>query len=181
MTTSTSQDRRNFLHSAAGATLALPMLESFAAAPASPNTKAERLVCVGSYLGYHQPAFFPKTTGRDYETSELLQPLQKHREDFTVFSGLDHRAGNGHGNWPNFLSGQQSGRYSLDQIVADQIGDQTRFASLQLTAGKASRPMNFTKSGVTLPMIDRPSVLFEKLFASPEDRARQQYLLESGG
>ncbi len=178
---STTTDRRQFLRSAAGASLALPVLESFAGTATAPPAPAQRLVCIGSYLGYHQASFFPKTAGRDYETSDLLTPIQAHRDDFTVFSGLDHRAGNGHGNWPNFLSGKTSGSYSLDQIVADQLGEQTRFASIQLTAGKASRSMSFTKSGVALPMIDRPSVLFDRLFASPEDRARRAYLLESGG
>ena len=90
---------------------------------------------------------------------------------FTVFSGLDHRAGNGHGNWNNFLCGQNPGRYSLDQMVADEIGQDSRFPSIQLSAGKASRTMSHTKQGIALPMTERPSVLFSKLFASPADRA----------
>ena len=175
---------RRSLLKAGGVALALPALESTAPASEfasnSQAPKAKRLVCIGTFLGFYQPAFFPAQEGRDYELSPLLRPLAEHRNDFTVFSGLDHRAPNGHAAWSNFLCGQAPGSYSLDQIVADKIGQDTRFPSIQLSAGKASRTMSHTKQGVALPMILRPSVLYSKLFASPEDRARNEYLLRSG-
>ncbi|MFT5093654.1 MAG: hypothetical protein ACI93T_002483 [Porticoccaceae bacterium] len=96
-----------------------------------------------------------------------------------MFSGFDHRAKNGHDAWDNFLCGQKSGDVSLDQIVGDQIGDQTRFASMQVTAGKSYRNMSYTKHGVALPMIQRPSVFYNRLFASPDDRKRTDYLLQT--
>jgi len=160
--------------------LALPALESLGAVPGAGSAKARRLVCIGTYLGFHQPAFFPKDTGRDYTASTLLEPLASHRDDYTVFSGLDHRAPNGHGAWNNFLCGQIPDSYSLDQQVADRIGGHSRFPSIQLSAGKASRTMSHTTQGVGLPMIQRPSVLYRRLFASPQDRARSDYLLRSG-
>ena len=174
-------NRRSFLR-AAGMTLTLPALESLAGTtPTAPAAgKARNLVCIGTYLGFHQPAFFPRQTGLDYDLSPLLQPIAKHRADFTVFSGLDHRAPNGHGAWNNFLCGQNPNSYSLDQMVADRVGQDARFPSIQLSAGKASRTMSHTRQGVALPMIQRPSVLYGKLFASPEDRARNEYLLRSG-
>lgn len=176
-----STDRRRFLK-AAGVSLALPALESFAApaAAAANPAKARNLVCIGTYLGFYQSAFFPAQTGRDYELPTLLKPVAEHRHDFTVFSGLDHRAPNGHGAWNNFLCGQNPNSYSLDQMVADKIGQDSRFPSIQLSAGKASRTMSHTRQGVALPMIQRPSVLYGKLFTSPEDRARNEYLLRSG-
>ena len=176
-------DRRHFLK-AAGATIALPMLESLPAAAASAAPQkgagARRLVCIGAYLGLHQQSIYPKQAGRGYELSPLLEPLASHRDDLTVFSGLDHRAGNGHGNWSNYLCGKNPTDVSLDQIVAAEIGNESRYASVQLTAGKASRTMNYTREGVPLPMIQRPSVFYNKLFASPEDRAHTEYLLKSG-
>ncbi|MBG89750.1 MAG: hypothetical protein CMO80_23015 [Verrucomicrobiales bacterium] len=174
-------DRRSFLR-AAGVSLALPALESFSgpALAASNSAKAKNIVCIGTYLGFYQNAFFPKQSGRDYELPALLKPLADHRDEFTVFSGLDHRAPNGHGAWNNFLCGQNPGSYSLDQQIADQIGQDSRYPSIQLSAGKVSRTMSHTKQGVALPMIQRPSVFYGKLFASPEDRARNEYLLRSG-
>ncbi|MGY8691062.1 MAG: DUF1552 domain-containing protein [Verrucomicrobiales bacterium] len=174
-------DRRQFLK-AAGVSLALPALESFAgpAVAAANSAKAKNIVCIGTYLGFYQSAFFPKQAGRDYDLPTLLKPLAEHRDEFTVFSGLDHRAANGHGAWNNFLCGQNPNSYSLDQMVTDKIGQDSRFPSIQLSAGKASRTMSHTKQGVALPMIQRPSVLYGKLFASPEDRAHNEYLLRSG-
>jgi len=179
---SNPRPRRNFLK-AVGISMALPLLESkqsFAQVTRVEDAAAKRLVCVGTYLGFHQDAFFPKQAGFDYETSELLKPLESLRDHFTVFSGLDHRAGNGHGNWGTFLTGQKVNQISLDQIVAEKIGQPTRFDSIQLSAGKVSRPMNYTREGIALPMIARPSVLYKKLFASPDDLQRMDYLMTSG-
>lgn len=174
------KSRRNFLQ-AAGVSLALPMLESVPTVAREHATPvAQRLVCIGTYLGFHQQAFYPASSGFDYETSELLKPIDHLRQEFTVFSGLDHRAGNGHGNWSTFLAGQKNNKITLDQIAAPQISHNSRFESLQISAGKVSRPMNFTKSGIALPMIERPSVLYKKLFSSPDDRQRLDYLLDSG-
>lgn len=168
--------------------MALPMLESTVPLGAAEtkrkgraqDAKPQRLVCIGAYLGYHQSSFYPKTTGRDYELSPLLEPLADLRDHFTVFSGLDHRAGNGHKNWSTFLSGKNWGDVTIDQLVAPHLGKKTRFQSLEISAGKVSRPMSFTADGVALPMIERPSVLYKKLFASAEDQGRMDYLLESG-
>ena len=174
------KSRRNFLQ-AAGVSLALPMLESTQTGAKETKTPvAQRLVCVGTYLGFHQQSFFPAKNGPDYKASELLEPINHLRNDFTVFSGLDHRAGNGHGNWSTFLAGQKNSQITLDQIAAPRICQNSRFESLQISAGKVSRPMNFTKTGIALPMIERPSVLYKKLFSSPDDRQRLDYLLDSG-
>jgi hypothetical protein len=111
-----------------------------------------------------------------------LAPLADMRNEFTVFSGLDHRAPNGHNAWNNFLCGMNPGSWSLDQMIADELGQSTRFPSIELTAGSGEGPhaMSFTKQGVGLPQIDRPSVLYKRLFASEADRARTEYLLKSG-
>lgn len=172
--------RRQFLRAGATA-IALPALEAFSA-PAVAAKGARNFVAIGTYLGWHQNAFFPKQAGRDYELSPTLAPLADLRDQFTVFSGLDHRAPNGHNAWNNFLCGMNPGSWSLDQRIADAIGQQTRYPSIELTAGSGEGPqaMSFTKQGVGLPQIDRPSVLYKRLFASEADRARTEYLLASG-
>jgi hypothetical protein len=69
----------------------------------------------------------------------------------------------------------------MDQIAAESIGAENRFESLQLCAGDIPKQrMVYTKGGVPLPMINRPSVVFHKLFSSDDDRARTEYLLRSG-
>jgi len=173
--------RRRFLQSSLAA-LALPQLEVFAEAAPAAVVRPRNFVAVGTYLGWHQPAFLPTAAGRDFELPETLQPLADLRNRFTVFSGLDHRAANGHDAWSNFLCGEQPGAWSLDQMIADAVGQETRFSSLELTAGsgEGAVPMSFTRQGVGLPMIQRPSVLYRRLFASDADRARTEYLLASG-
>ena len=176
--------RRQFLR-AAGALIALPSLESIAAPLAkatAPVAGAKNLVSIGAYLGWHQNAFFPKEVGRGYALPPTLQPLADHQDDFTVFSGLDHRAANGHAAWSNFLCGNTPKVYSLDQMVADQIGQKSRFPSVQLTAGtgEGSKAMSFTKQGIGLPIVQRPSVFYKRLFMSEADKARMEYMLRSG-
>ncbi|MGI9442424.1 MAG: DUF1552 domain-containing protein [Rubripirellula sp.] len=184
-------ERRHFLR-AGSATLAIPSLESFAT-PTESATPTERtedrprnFVAIGTYLGWYQNAFYPEQAGHDYEMPATLSPLKDYRNDFTVFSGLDHRAGNGHGAWSNFLCGQSPKTHSLDQMMADSIGAKSRFASMQLVAGasesntKGGNAISFTRQGIALPMVQRPSVFYKQLFMSKADRARTEYMLRSG-
>lgn len=175
-----NMNRRKFLR-AAGVCIALPYLESLAV-PVSASTGPRNFVAIGTYLGWHQNAFYPKETGTAYTMPETLMPLAAFRDHFTIFSGLDHRAPNGHNNWANFLSGHTPKQYSVDQMIADEIGGKSRMPSIQLTAGagEGAKAMSFTKQGIGLPLIQRPSVLYKRLFPSKSDRARTEYLLRSG-
>ncbi|HRQ90377.1 MAG TPA: DUF1552 domain-containing protein [Bacteroidia bacterium] len=177
-------DRRQFLRSAT-AMIALPALEAVGGSRAASAAGAggpKNFVAIGAYLGWHQPAFFPEAVGEGYGMPEILKPIEPYREQFTVFSGLDHRAPNGHKAWPNFLCGNAPGSYSLDQQIADRIGGQSRFASIELATGvgEGAKSMSFTRQGVGLPAIMRPSVLYRRLFTSKADRERTEYLLKSG-
>ena len=172
--------RRHFLRAASGL-IALPALEALGAA--EPVRRGPRnFVAVGTYLGWHQPAFFPRAVGQDYELPPTLAPLAAFRDSFTVFSGLDHRAPNGHAAWSNFLCGMAPGGWSLDQMIADAIGGDSRFPSLELAAGSGDgvQPMSFSRQGIGLPQIDRPTVLYRRLFRSDADLDRTEYLLTSG-
>jgi hypothetical protein len=186
-----SSDRRHFLCGAA-AMIALPALESFAATKPKGADSGKQgggprnFVAIGTFLGWHQNAFYPKQSGKNYKMPPTLKPLAGYRDNFTVFSGLDHRAPNGHGNWSNFLCGHSPQNYSLDQMIADRIGQKSRFPSLQLTAGSSNgakggiRAISYTRHGLALPMIMRPSVLYKQLFMTKEDRARTEHLIRSG-
>ncbi len=179
-------NRRHFLR-AVGMTLALPVLESIPLAAATESAlkasgKAKRLVCIGANLGLHAPSFYPKETGSEFEATPLLKPLMRHKERFTLISGLDHRAANGHKNWDNFLCGKTVGDVSLDQVAAAEIGKDTRIGSLQLSAGRNSfrQKMVYNRQGVPLPMMERPSVVYQTLFGLPDDVDRTEYLIKSG-
>jgi hypothetical protein len=191
MSNRSSLNRRIFLKSA-GVSLALPFLESYRgfaargdeARAAADGTRPVRMVCIGNALGFYGPAFFPDTAGSDYDLPPLLEPLAPLRNDFTVFSGLDHGLRGGHFAVHAFLSGVRTsdakampeGSISLDQRAAETVGGATRFPSL--TVGydggiHGGTLMCWTRSGARVPPIAGPRELFHKLFINDNaaDRA----------
>src|SRR5262245_37369612 len=86
----------------------------------------------------------PREDGADYQMTPCLQPLARCRRDVHVLSGIDNPAarlpgpGNGHHNSMSGLvsgemfSGRGAGGPSIDQAIAQQIGDRSRFRSLQI-------------------------------------------------
>ena len=185
--------RRTFLRTAT-ATLALPAFESLTlrsaeAASDRSTIKAKRLVCVGNSFGMYQPQFFPKETGRDYEITPLLKPLERFRADLSVFSHLDHGIKGGHYAVHSFLSGvKQSqaasmpdGNITVDQRAAEVVGGQTRFPSLTIgstTGLHGGCQMSWTRTGVRVPPIQGPRELFRKLFMS-ESKSQQTKAADS--
>lgn len=180
----TLQNRRSFLRFASRAmagAIALPTLPSLGKGV---QTKApKRLICVGTQLGWYKPAFFANNN----DDGRLLRPFDALGvgDQLTTISGLDHKGptGNGHALVYTLFTGQVTRSISLDQYVATKLGADTRYESIQLCAGEQrfNAPMSLNKSGIPLPPIIRPSVLFSKVFgADAASMERQQYLLESG-
>jgi hypothetical protein len=170
---------RRHLMSSLGICIALPSLEIFGSTKKA-TAKAQNFVAIGTELGWHQQSFYPKTDGSEFDMPETLKPIEAHREDFTIFSGLDHKAAHGHSYWSNFLCGKNTKSYSLDQIIADKIGTKSRFSSFQLCSGQFGTAMSFSKQGTPLPSINRPSVFFKKMFITKDDQKFQEYILKSG-
>ena len=133
--------------------LSLPALDAMSpliAATSSPSPKRFVAMCAG--LGFHGPYLFPETTGRDYELTPYLSKLKNHRDDFTVLSGLSHpeqQGNNGHASELTWLTSAKrpglagfKNTISLDQLIADQIGIETRYPFLALsTSGRTSRTL----------------------------------------
>ena len=179
-------DRRTFLR-ASGVAIGLPFLEAMIPASAADAKKSaaqqSRMVLIGQPLGMFSPNFFPTKAGRDYEASRYLKSLQAHREQFTVFSGMSHRYAAGHFAECGLFTGVHSEmiRYneikngiSLDQEAAAHIGNQTRFASLNLGGGD----FVWNRRGVRVPSETRATQVFKKLFiagtANEEKRELQK-------
>jgi hypothetical protein len=146
---------------------------------------ARRFVAVGNLLGYQQKHFFPEAVGRDYESTRLLKPLEANREHMTVYRGLDHGLKGGHFAVHSFLSGvlnseaqdRPAGNVTIDQFIADEIGTQTRFPSLTVGSEGGIHggcQIAWTRSGVRVPPITNPSVLFERLFVTDSVERRKQ-------
>ncbi len=167
-------NRRTFLRGIGGALVALPHLNIMAANSKQPM----RMVCVGTNFGFVPKLFFPEQTGRDYAAPELIQQLAQHRDQFTIFSQLDHGAEGvgGHTGVHAFLSGIRSknsrGRaeknVTMDQKAAAHVGADTRYSSMQFSAGgDEGMALSWNSSGVALPSQSNLATLYAMLFQSP--------------
>ncbi|MEO8520319.1 MAG: DUF1552 domain-containing protein [Acidobacteriota bacterium] len=204
--------RRTFLKGV-GAAIALPMLDAMtpALARAAQAGKAPtRLAFTYVPNGITMNQWTPAGVGRGFEFTRVMQPLERFREDTLVLSGLGHRNGAALGDGPgdharaaaSYLTGVhprktagadiQNG-ISVDQVAAQHIGQQTRFASLELGCDD-SRTVGNCDSGYScaytnslawrgpatpMPPETNPRLVFERLFGdvdtsvSPEVRARR--------
>ena len=192
-----SLNRRAFLRGA-GVCLALPFLDAMvpvgpAASKAFALARAEaakRLVCIGNPFGMIPERFFPTESGADYALSPLLQPLEAHRRDFTVFSNLDHGVTGGHRTAHTFLSGirikdaamMPESNISIDQKAAEHEGVATRFPSLNVSINGHCE-MCWTRTGVRVPPINNPRKVFQALFvdANAKEKERRAVALDQHG
>src|SRR3954451_18854844 len=182
--------RRRFLRGSAVA-MALPFLESMGApfARASVAPVPRRMFCICNNLGVLPGPFFPSDAGRDYTPSPYLKLLEEHRADFTVLSGVSHpNVDGGHPSDISFLtaaphpaSSSFRNSISLDQLVAERIGMQTRFPSLTL-AVNGGRGLSWTRAGVAIPTEGQASGVFKQLFlkGTPAEIERQIRDLDTG-
>jgi hypothetical protein len=175
---------------AAGA-LVLPQLPSFPSrwrgglhgAEKQSSTQPVRMVCIANEFGYHAPSFFPKTPGKNFEWTRLLEPLKQHHQDMTVISGLDHDHKGGHFAVHAFLSGVKEtevktmpeGNLSLDQKAAEHVGPATRFPSLAIGSYSGLHGgcrMCWTRSGARIPPIPGPRELYQALFYNESESSK---------
>ena len=173
--------RRHFLRGL-GATMALPLLDAMIPLRAADaGAKPRRSVFVYIPNGVNGMTWQVTKAGRGYEMSAALKPLEAHREEFTVFSGLHHPNGLGqaHVCADTWLTGakidaQSARKYentiSVDQLMAEVTSQHTRFGSLELSISSGTgQPNNsstlaFSRDGVPLPAEDNPRNVFDRLF-----------------
>ncbi|MBB65609.1 MAG: hypothetical protein CMO81_11165 [Waddliaceae bacterium] len=176
--------RRTFLKGA-GVALLLPRMESLG--QMSEADSPRRLLTIVNHLSFYQPELIPMADGAIEKAPPLLDELSDHFDHLKVFSGLDNPAvQNGFGHTPcvGILSGyfnklHRRNRLSIDQAVADLIGDDTRFKSLVFQAGENLNfsQISWDKHGLPVKQIDSPRRIFNLLFQVDEDEKTQQQVL----
>ena len=197
MLTNRSLPRRTIL-GGAGAGLMLPLLDAMrpAVARAADSTDSHdsprRMIGICNNLGLLPDNFFPGDAGANYTLSPYLKELKKHRDDFTVLSGVWHPdVDGGHPADICFLtaaphpgSGGFRNTISLDQFIGERIGHQTRFPSMTLgvNVNQATRSLSWTGGGVLIPCQESPLKVYQQLFlqGSPREVERQVQRLELG-
>ena len=182
-----SIQRRRFLRGI-GVSLGLPILECMTPvfARAARLQPPQRMLLISNNLGVLPKPFFPQDAGRDYKLSPYLSVLEDFRNDFTVFSGLSHPdVVGGHSTENCFLTAARGptksgfrNSISLDQFAAENLGQDTRFPTLNLGVNidKANRSLSWTRDGVLLPAEDSAPALFRKMFVQGDAASVQKQL-----
>jgi Protein of unknown function (DUF1552) len=144
--------RRSFLRGA-GATLALPLLESMVPAATglaqTPATPTPRFVGCFVPHGMAPGYWIPEKEGRDFEFPFCFKPLEPYRTQVTILSGLHSRSAEpppgvtGADHWvaAAFLCADKPKKTAgadvyagttVDQLIAQKIGQENLMPSMQL-------------------------------------------------
>jgi hypothetical protein len=216
--------RRTFLRGA-GTALALPWLEAMLPRAAFARgllsaPAPRRFAFLFAPNGKRMDQWTPAEEGPVDSLPPLLEPLAPWRRQLLVLTGLSHAHANANGDGPGdharsaacFLTGVQARKteganlrngVSVDQLLAEKIGVETRLPSLELgtepalTSGNCDSGYSCayscnvswkTPSTPVLKEVD-PRLVFERLFgsddATPEVRAkrlaRRRSILDAAG
>lgn len=213
--------RRSILRAGAGISLALPLLDAMRPVrPAKAQGKAKRMVAWVQPLSIYADVFWPASPGAkpyDWKTDpisetrfsgqgaldnpsfalpEMLSFMQPHRDDLIFVEGLDNSASN-HDAYSTTLTGTNTlanspaNMISIDQLIAKQVGAETKFRSLQVGVMNAGSDNKSAASWLSktqaAPATDNPQRLWERLFAdasgNPDEarrlRERNQSVLDA--
>jgi hypothetical protein len=185
--------RRALLRGLGGISIGLPFLGAM-----SDSARAEgfpkRFVAMFSGFGTIKNAWIPQGTETDFKLSPILAPLEPYKDRVMVFEGVDyestnhgpgdpHQLGIGHcltgtelqeGTLfqhvcNSNLSTGWGGGISLDQMLANQIGQTTKFPSLefgvQVQFADVSGRMSYRGPGQPVPPEDNPYQAYQRIFS----------------
>ena len=202
--TSSRLSRRTVLRGL-GVSMALPWMESLPAWGNEPSARKPagqaptRMAILFAGCGFHRHEWWAKGTGADMKLGKVLQPLNDFRDRLVFIQGLynaEALKGNIHSSQTgNLLSGAplssggiiRSGT-SLDQVVAQRIGHQTKLPSLVLGCEKAnpsvhknysmlySSHISWSSPTTPTPLEVYPALAFDQLFKDKAQKGDQSVL-----
>jgi hypothetical protein len=173
--------RKEFLKVGVALPLALNSLSLRAAAKNSLPPK--RIIFICSCLGFYEPYFFPKKQG-DLSSSDYLKSM-KTKEKMTVFQNLFHSGmdTSNHDSEKSFLTGTPSPEsptfvngLSLDQVLARQMGGDTRFPFLNFSIYDRGWGCSWNDRGSAIPPMHDEEKIFEMLFEEEDLRSKKLQL-----
>jgi hypothetical protein len=192
-----------------GATLGLPLLDAMIpAGTALAQTAAKATPHVGFIYFPHGAVmnrWTPTSEGQIGEFGDILKPLDKYKAMTTVFSNIDSQAPIGPvhalspGTWLSCarpaISQEPNAGITIDQIAAQQIGQDTPLPSLEVATdvrgggGFCDRDYGCSYAGTIsfrtpttpLPMENDPRRLFIRLFGQGDNAAERARLSKQYG
>ncbi|MFT4633420.1 MAG: hypothetical protein ACI8PP_002545 [Candidatus Pseudothioglobus sp.] len=191
-----------------GTVMALPLLESMTPTSAFGGvTKPSRLSVFYMPNGMRMENFTPERSGYDFPISPTLEPLAAMKAKLSVVTGLSHNnanplgdPGGAHGrSCAAFLTGAHAKPtegsdlfcgISMDQLIANRVGQDTAFSSLELGLEPSSllgscdigfsctytNTISWKSPTQALPVMVNPRDVFERLFGDNlalDERSRQ--------
>jgi hypothetical protein len=184
-----------------GVSVGLPLLDAmFPAGVRAAAKPVHRFQAFYVPNGMAMEYWSPKTEGREFELSPILQPLATFRNQMTVLSGIKANWNYIHaGASGSFLTGTPRGGrneieiiadVSMDQLLARRFASETQVPSLELSmdtpanAGACTgnlscvytHTLSWRSATQPLPMEWNPRAVFEKLFgdSGSTDRAARE-------
>ena len=192
-------DRRFFLKGL-GTTLALPYMNSLQGDVKETQIN-HKMLFLSFGWGVTKQSWYSNRSqqGSEYELSEGLKPLARHKKDFSLILGTEHQY-NKQGHWGStmFLTGANryavpgrsfSNTISCDQLAAQAWGENNRFSSLQFDCAKPSvsghgpgLSMSWNQSGKPMAGMQNPVLVYNKLFgnAGMSIEEKQQLISKRG-
>ncbi len=201
-----SQISRRTLLRGAGVTVGLPWLESIPvwgssiAQEGSEGSFPKRFAALFMACGINPDHWWAKGAGSDMELGKSLAPMEPLKNKMNFISGLFNKNATGVGIHPgqtgNILSGaslqkgsELRGGISVDQVLANQLGQQTVQASLVLGCEQPitgyhetnfsmaySSHISWQNATSPVPMEVYPSLAFDSLFDNRGSRRNQSVL-----
>lgn len=193
--------RRALLRGAGGVALSLPLLEAMAGRGAAQDKPPKRVLIWYTPNGTVPANFWPEADA-DFLSSPILsvEELSSHRDDLLLVKGVDmtsattgpgdaHQKGTGQCLTAIALqegafsgdAGQSAGwagGISVDQRIAQVIGGETRFPSLELgvlvSGASVKSRINYRGPGQPLPPESDPARAYRRLFGDPSVDAEAQ-------
>jgi hypothetical protein len=150
------------------------------------NPVPKRFVFWFNGNGIPEKYWVPRGTGEDFEFTACLNPLTPFRKDMHVITGLDSPAARvpqpGNSHYPSMsalisgqpFTGRGAGGPSFDQVIAQKVGGDSRFRSIQIGVSQESfgeaiqRNMSWADRDRPLPPEMLPHKLFDRLFGVKE-------------
>ncbi|MEM7476489.1 MAG: DUF1552 domain-containing protein [Planctomycetota bacterium] len=190
-----------------GTAISLPLLESMIPRSVAASAPEAPLRVAFLYVpnGMHMPDWTPQKIGANYDVPATLKPIEHLKSEINVLTNLTLDGARAHGDGGGdharsaaaFLTGAHPKKtngadilngISVDQVIAQQVGDETRFASLELGLEGSSQSgscdsgyscaysSNLAWRNSTSPLAKEmdPTAVFDRLFASGDKKEDAQ-------